>query len=861
MRLSSLLLVTLVVSANLLLWIGVNKPYSTVETRYPVESISVNPYRADQSPFEGHTFTPEALDAELARLADKTKVVRLYSATHGLEQVPALAATYRLGVIVTAYLGDNPEENRREVDNAIQMAGRHRNVQRVIIGNETQLHHTVPREELLGYLQEARTRLRTPVSTAEPWDFWLNHPEMADAVDYLAIHILPYWVGVPVEEAVQYIVDHYHVVRQAFPKKKVFVAEVGWPSDGPQRGAAVASRVHQAEFVRHFVERAAAEKIPYNLFEAFDQPWKSRLEGEVGEHWGIMDAERREKFPLQGPVLEDPNWKYWMAMSTVLGFLSAALFLLRAPALRLGGRYFSVIIFQVLAAIVTQLAREATDRYMSPGDIVFWGVMLSMQALLAIILITDTVEIAAVVGDAALRNRYLPHDGPVTDAPRVSIHVACYNEPPALMCETLASLARLDYPNFEVIVVDNNTRDESVWRPVERCCAELGARFRFFHLPHCPGFKAGALNVALQQTDPTARIVGVIDADYVVESGWLRATVPYFQDATVGLVQAPQEHRSFDAHVFQRMENDEYAGFFRIGMVQRNEDNAILQHGTMTLIDRAQLDALHGWAEWCICEDAELGLRILAAGRRAVYVNHPFGHGLVPDSYEAYAKQRFRWAYGAMRIMRHHWARLLGLRRGLSRAQRYHFIKGWLPWIGDALHLLFTLTAIAWSAVLIADPLHTDFPEPIFVYPALLLVVVRIVGTLWTYAARVRIGRRRTLLALIAGGSLTHKIAKAVWQGLLGFRRPFYRTPKLAARVPLLRSLLHVREELGLTLLLGIAAYGIVRVFGVVNDQAVIWVAAVTVQSFPYLAALIAAMIGSRVSGNSNGHVAAPAVP
>lgn len=273
----------------------------------------------------------------------------------------------------------------------------------------------------------------------------------------------------------------------------------------------------------------------------------------------------------------------------------------------------------------------------------------------------------------------------------------------------------------------------------------------------------------------------------------------------------------------------------------------------MTLIDRATLDQLGGWAEWCICEDAELGLRILAAGRRAVYVNHPFGHGLVPDSYEAYAKQRFRWAYGAMRIMRRHWASLLGLRRGLSRAQRYHYIKGWLPWFGDALHLLFSLTALGWSAVLIADPLHTDFPEPIFVYPALLLVVVRIVGTLWTYAARVRIGRRRTLLALIAGGSLTHKIAKAVWQGLLGIRRPFYRTPKLAAATPLLRSLLHVREELGLTLLLGLAAYGIVRVFGTVNDQAVIWVAAITVQSFPYLAALVAAVIGSRVAGNGNG--------
>jgi hypothetical protein len=337
----------------------------------------------------------------------------------------------------------------------------------------------------------------------------------------------------------------------------------------------------------------------------------------------------------------------------------------------------------------------------------------------------------------------------------------------------------------------------------------------------------------------------------VVEKNWLKAAVPYFENPEVAIVQAPQEHRDWESNLFQRMENDEYSGFFRIGMVQRNEHNAIIQHGTMTLIDKSTLAQLDGWAEWCICEDAELGLRILNLKKKAVYLDFPLGRGLVPKTYQAYAKQRFRWAYGAMRILKHHWRLLMGFRGNLDAAQRYQFIKGWLPWIGDALHMLFTVLAIGWSILLIVKPLHTDFPEPIFIYPALLMVFMRIAGTLWTYSTRVRIGKRRTVLAMIAGGSLTHKIAKAVFQGLLTRSQPFYRTPKLESSVPWLKALLSVREEtfLGCTLI-GLAA-GILIVFGTVNDQALLWAGALVVQSFPYWAALVAAL----VSGMS------PAVP
>src|SRR5262249_51970668 len=154
------------------------------------------------------------------------------------------------------------------------------------------------------------------------------------------------------------------------------------------------------------------------------------------------------------------------------------------------------------------------------------------------------------------------------------------------------------------------------------------------------------------QTADDAAVIGVIDSDYVVNPDWLRSTVPYFEKLDVAFVQAPQDYRDGNESPFKRMCYWEYAGFFHIGMVQRNERNAIIQHGTMTLIRKTAMQQLGGWAEWCICEDAELGLRLFENNYDSVYMNHSFGRGLIPDDFGAYKTQRFRWAYGAVQILK-----------------------------------------------------------------------------------------------------------------------------------------------------------------------------------------------------------------
>ena len=89
-------------------------------------------------------------------------------------------------------------------------------------------------------------------------------------------------------------------------------------------------------------------------------------------------------------------------------------------------------------------------------------------------------------------------------------------------------------------------------------------------------------------------------------------------------------------------------------MVQRNEVDAIIQHGTMCIVRRSAFDAIGGWGTDTIVEDTDLGLRLYQAGYQALYTNTRYGRGLLPDTYRAFKTQRFRWAYGAMQLIRKH---------------------------------------------------------------------------------------------------------------------------------------------------------------------------------------------------------------
>ncbi len=525
---------------------------------------------------------------------------------------------------------------------------------RVIIGNEVVLRGELPPEELEKYLDRARDSIGQPVSTAEPWHVWLAHPDLADHVDFIGVHLLPYWEGVAVDTAVDYSFAQFHRLQKAFPGKPIVIAEIGWPSHGRTRESAVASDANEALFLRRFLIRAEHERILYFLMEAFDQPWKAYKEGAVGSYWGVYDVERRPKFEFTAPIVRVPEWHVLAAISVSVALIVLGLLYFNSNTLRNRGRSFLAIVVYAAATLTVWVFYDFTQQYMTVSSVIS-GVLLLLGMLGVILVLLAEAHEWAEAHWVTSRRRLGALELPNGAAPpKISIHVPAYNEPPDMLIETLDALARLEYSNFEVLVIDNNTRDERVWRPVEAHCARLGPPFRFFHVAPLAGFKAGALNFALEHTAADAEIVAVIDSDYVVDSNWLRDLAPGFQDPRVGIVQAPQDYRDEKASAFKAMCYAEYRGFFHIGMITRNERNAIIQHGTMTMVRRSLLEATGKWAEWCITEDAELGLRIFEAGYEANYVPGSYGRGLMPDTFIDFKKQRFRWAYGAMQILKSH---------------------------------------------------------------------------------------------------------------------------------------------------------------------------------------------------------------
>ena len=275
---------------------------------------------------------------------------------------------------------------------------------------------------------------------------------------------------------------------------------------------------------------------------------------------------------------------------------------------------------------------------------------------------------------------------PVRPAPLVSLHVPAHNEPPDMVIATLRALARLDYPRFEIIMIDDNTDDDQLWRPVQEWCARHDVKFA--HLENWPGYKSGALNYALRQlTDERAEIIGVVDSDYLIEPDFLRRSVPLFADPWVGFTQAPQDYRGWGHARYYRRLYFSYKYFFSVSQPSRNERNGAIFAGTMGLIRRVALDALGGWDEWCITEDAELSLRLLRAGWGGLHVDQALGRGIMPLTFEALKGQRYRWCFGGIQILRKHWPALMPWARrappaddwevpGLTAAQRYHYLLG-----------------------------------------------------------------------------------------------------------------------------------------------------------------------------------------
>jgi exo-beta-1,3-glucanase (GH17 family)/glycosyltransferase involved in cell wall biosynthesis len=812
---------------------------------------------ASYAPFErGHIVADSIADSEkvradLKKLSTLTRAVRLYTSTEGAELVPPIANEFGIKVTVGAWIDKDSDRNERELLSAIELAKHNGNVNGIVVGNETIYRGEQKIDDLITLIQRVKGSVNVPVTTGEIWNIWLEHPELASSVDFIAAHILPYWEGFSDKQAVDQALIIYQKLRDAFPGKRIVIAEFGWPSAGYNLQNATPGPFQQAVTLRNFVSRAEAIGMEYNIVEAIDQPWKF-FEGGVGPYWGFLDAAREPKFAWSGPVVDEAYWKL-ATIALLVGILMSLPILRLTEATVLQSLMLSAAANGVGAWVATVFAYW-TGHYFVFGSAFALSLGLILLVPLVLIAMARIEEIAAVAFGKGPR-RLIVKGATVAPAtigdsvtfPKVSIHVPAYFEPPEMLKATLDAVARLDYPNFECVVIINNTPDPEFWQPIQDHCRALGERFVFINAEKVEGFKAGALRIAMERTAADAEIIGIIDADYVVQPDWLKDLVPVFADPRVGLVQAPQDHRDSDRSLMHYIMNGEYAGFFDIGMVQRNEVNAIIVHGTMCLIRRAAMEMAGGWAGDTICEDTDLGLAVIEHGWVTHYTNHRYGHGLLPDTYEAFKKQRHRWAYGGFQIVKKHWRRFLPGASRLSPDQRREFALGWLNWLGaESIGVLVALLNLIWVPIVaFAD---IAIPDKILTLPIIAAFVVSLVHFVVLYRLRVPVKWGQMLGAMVTAMSVQWTVSRAVANGLITEHLAFARTSKGGFSLMSVEFQAFWEAVIGVLLLVGAAVLVATNNFKQVREIYV-FAAVLVLESLPFLSAVaIAILENSRIN-------------
>jgi exo-beta-1,3-glucanase (GH17 family)/cellulose synthase/poly-beta-1,6-N-acetylglucosamine synthase-like glycosyltransferase len=851
----ALLLALAVAGLNYGLWLVANLPNGPDPWNEPVRGFAFTAYQRYQNPMKGDVSTDPEIDSDLKLIRRYSPRIRTYSMLEN-PQVARLADKEGLDLMAGAQIDTRLDNNEREIDALIAQAHRYpKTISRVIVGNEVLFRGDLKPEQVMAYLDRVRAAVKQPVSVAEPFHVWIQNPELANHVDFITVHLFPYWNGISARDGVKDAIESYKALRGTFPGRHIVIGEIGWPSNGDRYKNAYPSVSNEAIFLRSFFNEAKKAGIDdYYVLEAIDQPWKENLgEGRTGAYWGMFNAARQLKFPFTGDVTEDVNWPWKALAASVLAFAPMLWFGVAFRRFKLAGIAFFMALIQLACGLIVWSATLPFNFYLSPFD---WAMLIllfpAQIAILGILLINGFEFTEVLWRRGWVRYAGMLPKEPAERQPFVSIHLACHNEPPEMVQITLDSLARLDYDNFEVLVLDNNTKDPDVWKPVEEYCQKLGPRFRFFHLEPWPGYKAGALNFGLTATDQRADVVAVIDADYVVREDWLSSLTGYFHDSKVAVVQCPQAHRDFEKNRFRRMTAWEYDGFFRIGMHHRNERNAIIQHGTMTMVRRSALEGTGGWSEWTICEDAELGLRLMHAGYELVYVDELMGKGLTPADFKAYKSQRYRWAFGAMQILKGRWHWMT--RKGpLSAGQRFHFLTGWFSWFADALHYVFTMMGLLWTAGMIAAPEYFNLPMQLFLIPVIGFFFAKAIFGVVLYRARVPCSWYDTLMASVASMGLSHAIARGILHGLTREKTAFVVTAKsrrmggssFAAFSP-------VREEVLMATALLLAIIGMATHYGTTYVEGTLWMFILAAQSIPYVSAMIGAWIAHQ-SGDEAG--------
>ena len=457
--------------ASVAFWSSLDQPLAAPDWKGEIRGLAYSPSGLYSEFDKDNKVTDELIRRDLAQLSKMTKRVRTYTVDFNYDRIPYIAREFGMKVSLGIWLSGDKVLNEREIARAIKtIAANPGTIDRVFVGNEAVgVRAELTGREVSDYIKRVKAAINNPavqVGTAEVWPTWLTEPELADGADFVGIHLLPYWEGVSYEESMEYITSSFDQIARLYPDKKIVIGEAGWPSDGRVKQGSVPSPAVRGGFPAQVLRRSPKRRTTTTTsWRPTTSPGRARPARKArSARSGACSTPRATRSSTSAVRFRrSAEWKIFAAIAAGLTFLIGLAVMLAVPALSVRGYFLLAGTIGLVVSGGLFIVEASSLRYIDMGTI--GGMMLIVPAALftAALLLTETAEWTL----SLWRKKRKPGiAGKLAHFPRVSIHVPTHNEPPLMVMQTLNSLARLDYPNFEVIVLDNNTSDESLWRPV-----------------------------------------------------------------------------------------------------------------------------------------------------------------------------------------------------------------------------------------------------------------------------------------------------------------------------------------------------------------------------------------------------------
>lgn len=697
-----------------------------------IHCMSYDPnYAIDFDPKNPTPISPIEIEKDIKFLSQYTKCLRLYTSRFGHEHIPKIAKKYNMTIIAGAWVTDfHNYDVDAELQALIQLVKDNTNIEKVIVGNEVMLLDLTTADKIIKYIEIVKKEIDLPVSTTLHSYLLLRNMKdtkrIAEHTDFLAIHLLPYWYRVKHQESFLWIEYQYGEMKKYYPKKPIFIAEVGHPSRAQRNGyTGKIDLTNQALVIRKSAAFFNKLGVAYNIMGAFDQPWQYSEEGGISNvHFGIFKTDKTEKFPFLGPI---PNFfieDFYIYTHIII--MISIFFSLRTRITHYGMIKVLITIHLLYISTIFMLDNFITSYPRAEFGHYLFGFNLICYMVFALFLLYEYIskfylieKIEQKKDTEALENNL-----------DFLVVIPFTNEPISILKRSIVSIQNQDHKSYKTILVANNYEKKNL-AEIELFIKKL-KNIELVDLGQVDGSKAGAINMALKNYKGSYNTIALLDCDYMVEKNWLLKTQTCMAGDT-NIVFYPQAYEKPNDHFLTNLILNEYNGNASFSLPLRMKENVGIINGAMLCIDKDYFFNSNMFTTETITEDADFGVNAIINGEEVFYHNEVLGRGVLPSSYKSYCKQRERWVIGACQTMKKHFMNILKTKY-LSNKQKVYLFFNWLPWVSTCPYLIlifyqFTylgeMTTPGYNSFLVMDDLFYSLPFP-FLFIFLLVQFIAI---------------------------------------------------------------------------------------------------------------------------------------